>query len=110
VRILSALKFYTKNSYSKEAIVINLTKCERSERGVYITDRINPESNLDWGDAATYSYSFPSSSLGLAHGTLQMPTTCNDADDEDNTYIEREDDTDRLKAIWSGNLPKVNQH
>lgn len=92
------LKFYTKNSYSKEAIVIDLTKCERSERGVYITDRINPESNLDWGDAATYSYSFLSSSLGSAHGTLPMPTTCNDADDEDNTHMEREDGTDEAES------------
>ena len=93
-----SLKFYTKNSYSKEAIVVDLTKCERSEQGVYITDRINPESNLDWGDAATYSYPFLSSSLGLAHGTLQMPTTCNDADDEDNTHVEQEDDTDEAQS------------
>lgn len=86
------------NSYSREAIVVDLTKCECSEQGIYITDRINPESNLDWGDAAAYSYPFRSSSLGSAHRTLQMPTACNDADGEDNTYVEQEDDTDEAES------------
>lgn len=92
-----SLKFYTKASYSKKDVVLDLTKCERSQQGVYMTDRIHSELNLDWDDAATYTYPFLSSSLGSGQGALPTPITCDDADAEDSAHVEQ-DPTDEAES------------